>query len=76
LSPGKTLTTKEAFLAMSAFPEECHESRGDDAVAVLSSGLSLLTDGMPMDPAYWKEWQVAVDKAVSSKVDAAVRFQP
>jgi len=70
----KTLTPKDAYLAMFSFLEEYYMRTKSDGVGSLLSGMCLLSDGMPMDQAYWSEWECAVQKALEKKVDAEMRF--
>jgi hypothetical protein len=69
-----SLTEKEAFLAMFAFLEGYYETTKSDDVGGLLGGLSLLGDGSTADPAYWQEWQEAIQKVKNGRVDARVRL--
>jgi hypothetical protein len=68
------LTREQAYLAMYSFLEGHYErSRADDVGALLGS-MSLLPDGRPADPAFVEDWRLAVEAALSGKVDAAMRL--
>lgn len=69
----KTLTSKDAYLAMFSFLEEYYTRTKSDEVGSLLSGMCLMSDEMPMDKAYWSEWEHAVQKALDRKVDAQAR---
>jgi len=64
------MTKDQAYLAMYSFLD-AHFSRGEsDVVATILGGLSLLDDGEPFDPAMKADWEEAVEKALTGKVDA------
>lgn len=69
-----SLTVREAYLAMFSFLEDYYNRTKSDEVGSLLSGMCLMTDGEPMDVAYWDEWEQAVKKAVSGEVDAEMRL--
>ena len=68
------LTSQQAYLAMFAFLEEELQLSGADEIAILLSGMSLLADGSPADPAVQEQWDLAVKLALAGEVDAALRF--
>jgi hypothetical protein len=70
----KTLTSKNAYLAMFSFLEEYYMRTKSDEIGSLLSGMCLMNDGIPMDQAYWSEWERAVQKALEKQVDAGARF--
>jgi hypothetical protein len=68
------LTPEQAYLAMFSFLEGLYErSKADDVGALLGS-MSLLPDGRPSDPAFVEDWRLAVEAALTGKVDAAMRL--
>lgn len=71
----KKLTEKAAYLAMFAFLESHYIRTKSDDVGSLLSGMCLMNDGMPMDSAYWREWQESIVKVEQNEVDAEVRFE-
>jgi hypothetical protein len=68
------LTPDQAYLAMFSFLEGHYERSKADDVAALLSSMSLLPDGRPADPAFSEDWRLAVEAALSGKVDAALRL--
>ena len=70
----KNLTKKDAYLAMFSFLEDYYARTKSDEIGSLLSGMCLMHDGMPMDPAYWSEWERAVQNTLEGRVDAEVRF--
>ncbi len=71
----KVLTEKEAYLAMFAFLEDFYNRTKSDEIGSLLSGMCLMGDGMPMDSAYWHEWEQSVQKALCDEVDAGMRLK-
>jgi hypothetical protein len=61
-SDNQRLSLKQAFQAMFAFLQQYYERGGnkDNLAAVLSDIQSIFEDGMPADPAAWKDWLDAV----------------
>jgi hypothetical protein len=70
----KVLTEKEAYLAMFSFLDDYYQRTKLDEIGSLLSGMCLMNDGMPMDVAYWDEWEESVQKSLSGKVDAEMRL--
>jgi len=64
----KTLSHKDAYVAMFAFLEEHYKRTGSDDIGSLLSGLCLMQDSMPMDQAYWNDWEKAVESATNGEV--------
>lgn len=54
---------KQAYLAMFAFLDQSQKTLGSDDLAALLGEMSLLPDGSPADPGYWREWEEAVDRS-------------
>ena len=69
----KNLSKKNAYLAMFSFLEDYYARTNSGEIGSLLSGMCLMTDGMPMDRAYWDEWERAVQKALDGGVDAGAR---
>ena len=70
----KTLTIKEAYLAMYAFLNihfERFPQETEGQIAIVLGELSLLADGGPVDPAAWSDWQTCVQKALANEVDTS-----
>jgi len=58
---GQVLSEKQGFLAMTYFLAKYHQQTGRKAeLAVLLSGIQMLADGRPGDPAAWEDWLEAV----------------
>ena len=70
----KPLSSREAYLAMFSFLEDYYSRTQSDEIGSMLSGLCLMSDGKPMDPAYWHEWEQAVEKALNGEVDAEMRL--
>jgi hypothetical protein len=70
----KVLSKKDAYLAMFSFLEGYYRRTGANEVGSLLSGMCLMGDGMPMDQAYWFEWERAIESALNGTVDAEVRL--
>lgn len=68
------LTSQQAYLAMFAFLKAEFELSGADEIAILLSGMQLVGDGGPADPAVQEQWNLAVQHALAGEVDAALRF--
>ena len=68
-------TDKEAFLAMYVFLEEYYKRTHSADVGGLLGGLSLLPDGGTTDPAAWRDWLQAIQKAKAGKVNAQLRLR-
>lgn len=66
----KTLSKKQAYLAMFAFLENYYELSGADDVGALLGGLGLTVDGTPLDSAFWSDWEKSVKKVLDNEVDA------
>jgi len=71
----KILTSRGAYLAMFSFLEDYYTRTKSDEIGSILSGMCLMSDGQPMDVAYWDEWELAIDKALNGDVDAEVRFE-
>lgn len=59
---------------MFSFLEVYYLRTKSDEIGAMLSSMCLLSDGMPMDSAYWDEWEEAVQKAVNGQVDADMRL--
>lgn len=70
----KTLTEKDAYLAMFSFLEDYYNRTKSDEIGSMLSGMCLMNDGRPMDGAYWDEWKQSVQKSLNGLVDAEVRL--
>ncbi len=74
----KTLTAKEAYLAMfeylnihyKRFPAE-----QEAQIAIVLGELSLMQDGMPVDPAAWSDWEECIKKAKTDQVDSGFELK-
>ncbi len=69
-----TLTMNQAYLAMFSFLENYYLQTKSDDVANILTGLSLMTDGVPLDQGFYREWLVAIEKAKANQVDAYLGF--
>lgn len=67
------LTPRQAYLAMFEFLRQyyCRGLRASDEIGGLLSGLSLLADGQPADPAYASDWAQAVGAVLAAEAPPA-----
>ncbi|PXF62586.1 hypothetical protein [Kangiella spongicola] len=68
------ITTKQGYLAMIAFLENYYSLTNADEIGALLGGLSLLPDGSSADPAAISDWDDAVQKVLSGKVNAQLEL--
>jgi len=68
------LTPKQAYLAMYSFLDAHYQRTNADDVGALLGSMSLLPDGVPVDPAIAEDWRAAVQAAVTGAVDANLRL--
>jgi hypothetical protein len=59
-----TLSSEQAFKAMSLFLERQYERTKSDDIGALLGDLQLAEDGKPFDPAAWDEWLKSVEQAL------------
>lgn len=69
------LTITDAYLAMFAFLEAEYQLTKSDELGVLLGSMSLLSNGVPADPAVKTQWEIAVIAAKSGEVDASFRME-
>ena len=67
------LSKEEAFLSMYSFLENYYSLTKADDIGALLGDLSQLPDGGCADPSAQGDWDEAVQKAVSGKVNAQLR---
>jgi len=72
--PEHLITPAEAYAAMYGFLQLFNARYKSDDVAILLTGLSVASDGKPMDQSYLQEWNECLDKARNNKIDVSVRF--
>jgi hypothetical protein len=60
---------------MYAYLAEIYERTGSDDLGALLGSMSLLADGGTADPAAWADWEAAVRKVVSGKVDLGLSLR-
>ena len=68
------LDEKQSYLAMFSFLEDYYHRTKSDEIGAMLGAMCLTSDGKPMDPAYWNEWEQAVQKAINGDVDAEMRL--
>lgn len=68
------LTEKQAYLAMFNFLEHCAQTGWPGLEGLLGS-MSLLADGSPVDGAFKRDWEVAVQSALEGDVDAQLSLK-
>jgi hypothetical protein len=61
------LTKEQAYQAMFNFIEHLYEITNDSSLGGFLGSMQLDRDGMPFDPAYWEDWEKAVEKTLVSK---------
>ena len=69
------LSLREAYAAMYAFLERRYQITESDELANILTGMSLVSDDKPVDPAVWSEWVKAIDSAKAGKVDVYLRLR-
>jgi hypothetical protein len=60
------LDEKQAYKAMIIFLEHLYNLTKDDALGGILGSMQLLSDGEPIDRAYWVDWLNAVNKVVGN----------
>lgn len=63
----KSLTTKEAYQAMTEFLDSLYELTKSDDLAVILGSMQMTDDGSTMDPAYWDDWVRIVNNLRNNK---------
>ncbi len=66
----KLLTEEQAFLAMYSFLEEYFSLTNAEDIGALLGSMALMEDGTSADAAIQQDWEKAVNKALSGKVQA------
>nr|WP_320167305.1 hypothetical protein [uncultured Methylophaga sp.] len=69
------ISKKEAYLAMYAFLDNYYSLTKSDDIAGLLGELSLLADGGSADPSAKSDWNEALQKALSGKVNAQLQIK-
>ncbi|MGP0175242.1 hypothetical protein ACSVIJ_25665 [Pseudomonas sp. NCHU5208] len=69
------ITTKQACLVMIAFLENYYSLTNADEIGALLGGLSLLPDGSSADPASKSDWDNAIQKVLSGKMNAQLQLK-
>ena len=62
-------TDKKAYQAMFYFLENLYERTNSDELGALLGSMSLLEDGITVDPAIWEDWQSAIKKAADNDLE-------
>lgn len=65
------LTTEQAYRAAYYFIEQYHQRSGDPETAQMLRWMSITSDGVTFDPAYWPDWLDAVDRAAEDPLRSA-----
>lgn len=68
------LTEKEAYLAMFYYLEHLYDLTGSDYLGGLLGSMMLLEENVTADPALWKNWQNAVEKALEGSGDQSIKL--
>lgn len=63
----KNLSKLQAYEAMFYFLENLYALTNDDSIGGFLGSMQLLNDGKPADPAYWSDWEKAVEKVLSKQ---------
>ncbi|GAA3933395.1 hypothetical protein [Litoribacillus peritrichatus] len=69
------LTKNQAFLAMYSFLDEYYQLTKSDDVGGLLGSMSILSDGHVADPAIQEDWDEAIEKVISGKVNAELQIE-
>lgn len=62
------LSKKRAYLAMYYFLDAYYERTKSDEIGGMLGDMHLLKSGMPIDRAYWEDWEEACEKALNEKL--------
>jgi|GEM_PF-1031553 len=68
------ITSTEAYAAMYEFLDRFNTTYKSDDVAILLSGLSIASDGQPMDQGYLQEWNECLEKSKKGEIDIQAIF--
>ncbi len=66
----KKLTVEEAYDAMFGFLKLHYERLHGDEIGALLGSMSLVEPKVPLDQAYWDDWEKCVDDALQGKIDS------
>lgn len=64
------LTKKQAYMAMFYYLENLYDMTKSDDLGGFLSGMIMLKDNKPADPAVWSDWEKAVKKALAEISDS------
>ncbi|MBB5866522.1 hypothetical protein [Xanthomonas sp. 3058] len=68
------ITIKQAYIAMFEYWVRVYERTGSGEIGSALSELSLLEDGSSADPAALEDWLEVVQKVVTGRGDASMKF--
>ncbi len=69
------LSAEQAYKAMFLFLDKYYQDTKSDDVGSLLSGMTLVADGMPADPAYALEWQECIAHVLHGEADDVVKLK-
>lgn len=69
------LTKNQAFLAMYSFLDEYYQLTKSDDVGGLLGSMSILLDGKVADPAIQEDWDEAIKKVMSGKINTELQIK-
>ncbi len=75
MTPDRSLSEHEAYLAMYAFLSDYYERGPSDEIGNLLSSLSLLPNGSPADPAFASDWEKACRAVHAGEVNARMELR-
>lgn len=70
----ESLSVDQAYRAMVYFLQDYHHRGPTEEVGDMISGMSLLPDGAPADPAAWQDWLAAVERSATDLDSVKLRF--
>jgi len=74
MNEGRTLSEKEAYMAMYDFLRAIYARTGDESLAIILGGLQFRSSGRTADPAYAGDWKDAVSRAKDGLVKMTLDF--
>ncbi len=62
------LTKEQSYQAMFFFLENLYVITKDNSLGGFLGSMQLLRDGRPADPAYWQDWEKAIEKVFAGSI--------
>ena len=65
-----------AYRAMFVFLDRYFDLTKSEDIGQLLSSMSMLNDGLPVDPAIWEDWKDAIGIAIKNQQSADLKLNP